>query len=133
VESVLLIVGLLGENPLHCGFCRREVDAERLGLEEKDVDQIVHWYSAANAMYKLWLHAGEYEAYAKSCLVDPKGQLNVDGLSLAQSLSRYVPTKMWFFRDVDDGVPKKCPVCGSELVLDVKWGSGRCEGCFLQI
>jgi hypothetical protein len=80
----LLLVDLLTDNPLHCGFCRREVAPERLQLTAEETDQIAHWFSAADALYKLWLHSGEYEAYAKSRLLDPNGEVNVKGLELAR-------------------------------------------------
>src|SRR5262245_2928844 len=122
VES-LLLVDLLTDNPLHCGFCKREVDPERLQLTDEETDRVASWFSAASALHKLWLDSGEYEAYAKERLVDPKGQVNVKGLELAKMLSAKMPTRLWFFRDADDGAPTDCPVCGLDLDTDVKWGT----------
>lgn len=132
VES-LLLVDLLTDNPLHCGSCRREVDPERLRLSAKETDEIASWFSTESALYRLWLDSGEYEGYAKSRLLDPKGQVNVRGLEIATALSSKIPTKLWFFSDADDGEPSTCPICGAELDTNVKWGTGCCEPCKIQI
>jgi hypothetical protein len=129
----LLLVDLLTDNPLHCGFCRREVDPERLQLTALETEQIAQWFSAADALYRLWLDSGQYEAYAKARLLDPKGQVNVKGLEAASMLSAKIPTKYWFFWDTDDGVPTQCPICGSKLDTNVRWGTGCCEPCRMQI
>jgi hypothetical protein len=83
----LLLIDLLTDNPLHCAHCRKEVDPERLQLTLDETESIARWFSAASALYKLWLHSGEYESYAKARLLDPKGQINIDGCKIAQSLS----------------------------------------------
>lgn len=132
VES-LLLVDILTDNPLHCGFCRKEVDPERLKLTAGEADQIAHWFSAASALYQLWLHSGEYEDYAKARLLDPKGEVNLEGLEVARTLSAKVPTRLWFFSDPDDGEPVHCPICGSKLSANVKWGTGSCEPCRVQL
>jgi len=132
VES-LLLVDLLTDNPLHCGFCKREVDPERLQLTAAETDQVAHWFSAASALYRLWLDSGEYEDYAKARLLDPKGQVNTVGLEIAKTLSAKLPTRFWFFSDTDDGEPKDCPICGANLNTNVKWGTGCCESCRVQI
>lgn len=129
----LILVDLLTDNPIHCGFCRREVDPERLKLTEEETEAIARWFWTARALYWLWLHSGEYEEYAKSRLIDPHGQMNVDGLDIARKLSSKWPTRLWFFHDTDDGEPTHCPVCGQPLDTDVKWGTGCCERCGLQI
>jgi len=128
-----VLVDLLTDNPLHCGFCRREVDPERLQLSAEETEQIAHWFSAVSALYRLWLDSGEYEAYAKGRLLDPKGQINVKGLEIAETLSLKLPTKLWFFSDTDDGEPTHCPICGSKLDNKVKWGTGCCESCRVQM
>src|SRR5262245_38122471 len=114
VESVLL-VDLLTDNPLHCGFCRREVDPERLQLTAAETDAVASWFAAASALYKLWLDSGEYEHYAKERLLDPNGQVNVRGLAIARTLSERIPTRLWLFSDPDELKPKQCPICHAEL------------------
>ena len=104
VES-LLSVDLLTDNPIHCGVCRNEIDPERLQLTDEEVHEIAHWFSEASALFRLWLNSGEYEQYAKQRLLDPQGQINVDGREIARKLSEKWPTRHWFFYDTDDGEP----------------------------
>lgn len=129
----LLLVDLLTNNPLHCDFCRREVDPERLGLTVEETEAVARWFSTASALYRLWLDSGEYEEYAKARLRDPDGQVNRNGLEVAHTLSARIPTRLWFFHDTDDGEPTHCPVCRSELDMDVKWGTGKCPNCPIRI
>lgn len=129
----LLLIDLLTDNPIHCGVCRKEVDPERLQLTSEETEKIARWFAAASALYRLWLDSGEYENDAKQKLLDPRGQINVDGLALAQQLSVKWPTRLWFFHDTDDGEPTHCPLCKAPLNLNVQWGTGCCEQCRLQI
>jgi len=134
VES-LLLVDLLTDNPIHCGYCRKEIDPERLQLTDEETNEIAHWFSSASALYRLWLNSGEYEQYAKQRLLDPQGQINVDGREIARKLSEKWPTRLWFFYDTDDGEPTHCPICHNPIDIDtdVKWGTGCCQQCFIQI
>ncbi|MDH5180578.1 MAG: DUF2310 family Zn-ribbon-containing protein [Gammaproteobacteria bacterium] len=125
----LLLVDLLSSNPLHCAECKNEVEPERLGLTQRQVDDIADWYMVAKALFLLWLDSGEYEMYAKEKLLDKNGQVNVVGLSLAKELSALYPTLYWWFSDSDDGEPQNCPNCGDELDTAVKHGTGKCEKC----
>lgn len=131
----LLLVDLLTDNPLHCDFCLKEVDAERLQLTLVETEAVASWFSAADALYKLWLNSGEYEAYAKNCMLDPTGQVNRDGLALAKMLSSKIPTRLWFFSTTEDGEPRpsQCPICLKTLDPDVKWGTGMCEVCLIHV
>jgi hypothetical protein len=131
--GTLLLIDLLTDNPIHCGTCRKEIDPDRLQLTIEETEEIARWFSAAAALYRLWLHSGEYEAYAKARLLDPQGQINVDGREIARKLSRKWPTRLWFFSDTDDGEPTHCPVCHGPLNKQVKWGTGCCQQCFIQI
>lgn len=127
--SGLLLVDLLTNNPIHCDHCRREVDPERLGLTVRETETVANWFSAASALYRLWLHSGEYEQYAKLQLLNIQGQVNRDGLATAEMLSAKIPTMLWLFYDTDDGIPIECPRCAKPLDADVKWGTGKCESC----
>lgn len=129
----LFLVDLLTDNPIHCSFCRCEVDPERIELSTKETEDIARWYSAASALYRLWLDSGEYEDYAKSRLIDPLSQINKDGCNIAKDLSTKIPTKLWYFHDTDDGDPEICPICGALLNMDVKWGTGECNKCYIHI
>jgi hypothetical protein len=129
----LFLVDMLTDNPIHCAHCRREVDPERINLSMEETEAIARWFSAASALYRLWLLSGEYEEYAKARLLDPLGEVNTHGLKIANDLSGKISTQMWFFHDTDDGEPIECPVCGKSLDLDVKWGTGQCENCHIHI
>ena len=129
----LLLVDLLSDNPIHCDVCRREVDPELINLTTEETESIARWFSAASALYRLWLHSGEYEMYAKERLLDPNGQTNRDGREIARTLTEKLPTRLWLFHDTDDGEPKDCPVCCNPLNADVKWGTGKCVACFIHI
>jgi hypothetical protein len=131
--KTILLIDLLTDNPLHCGSCRREVDPERLQVTAAETDALASWFSVASALYKLWLDSGEYAHYAKERLLDPSGQVNVRGLAIARALSERIPTKLWFFWDADDGEPTQCPICRADLDLNVRWGTGCCEACKIQI
>lgn len=129
----LFLVDILSDNPIHCDFCRREVDPERIALTAEETDVVAGWFGKENALYTLWLDSGEYEDYAKARLIDVTGQVNKDGLAAAELLSKRIPTRLWLFHDTDDGEPTNCPVCGLPLDLDVKWGTGKCRTCRVQI
>jgi len=129
----LLLVDLLTDNPIHCDVCRREVDPERISLTTDETESIARWFSASSALYRLWLHSGEYENYAKERLLDPNGDINAEGRRIARELSAKIPTQMWYFHDTDDGEPTSCPVCCNTLDTDVKWGSGQCSACHIHI
>ena len=131
--SGLLLVDLLTDNPIHCAVCRRGVDPEQISLSSDEAEAIASWFSASSALYRLWLHSGEYENYAKERLLDPNGQINRVGREIARSLSAKIPTQMWYFHDTDDGEPSNCPVCSNPLDVSVKWGTGQCLGCFIHI
>ena len=131
--SGLFLIDLFTNNPLHCEVCRKEVDPERLKLSTQETEAVAGWYAVASSLYRLWLDSGEYEDYAKSCLVDPNGQVTRDGLKLAEALSDILPTKLWLFSDSDDGTPTHCPICGSELDTNVRWGTGACSKCRVQM
>ncbi len=129
----LFLVDLLTDNPLHCDFCRKEVDPERLKLTVEETESVARWFSTASALYRLWLDSGEYEEYAKARLLEPNGQVNRDGLKVARTLSARIPTRLWLFHDTDDGEPTHCPICRNELDTDVKWGTGTCLRCGIHL
>jgi hypothetical protein len=109
------------------------VDPERLELTAEETEQVARWFMQENGLYELWLASGEYEAYAKKRLLDPVGQVNRDGLATAKLLSKRIPTRLWFFSDTDDGEPTRCPICNLQLDTNVKWGTGKCTNCPIQM
>jgi hypothetical protein len=133
IVTKLLLIDLLTDNPIHCGVCRREVDPQRIELTAKETDFIASWFSVSSALYRLWLNSGEYEQYAKERLLDPNGQVNRDGREIAITLSIRLPTRLWYFHDTDDGEITHCPVCNERLDTAVKFGTGTCHSCRIQI
>lgn len=127
--SGLVLVYLFSRNPIHCATCRKEIDPERLGLTSGEVDEIASCFGVYEALYRLWLDSREYEDYAKTKLIDPAGQVNRDGLAIAQKLSQKWPTHYWWFHDTDDGEPTQCPSCSATLDTKIRWGAGKCDHC----
>ncbi|MCC9604226.1 hypothetical protein LOC67_27040 [Stieleria sp. JC731] len=133
VVTELVLVDLLTSNPIHCAVCRREVDAERIGLTERETEAVAEWHGVASSLYRLWLDSGEYEDDAKRWLQDPQGQVNKRGREIAVFLSIHHPTRLWYFHDADDATPVNCPVCGGALETTVSWGVGICRPCHIHI
>ena len=129
----LVLVDILTDNPIHCFNCKNEIDPETLGLDEKVVDDIVRWFQSYHALYALWLDSGEYEEYAKAKLLDKHGQVNVEGMRVAKTLSAFYPTYYWWFYDADDGEPSQCPNCNRALNPNVTYGIGTCESCHVVV
>ena len=125
----IVLVDILTDNPIHCFNCKNEIDPEKLGLDEKLVDEIASWFHSYKALYALWLNSGEYEQYAKDKLLAKNGQVNVEGMRVAKKLSEFYPTYYWWFYDTDDGEPSQCPNCTADLNSNVKYGTGKCEVC----
>lgn len=103
------------------------------GLTTDETESVARWFGASSALYRLWLHSGEYEQYAKTGLLDLNGQINRDGREIAIAMSIRLPTRLWYFHDTDDGEPTHCPICGEPLDTSVKWGTGVCPPCHIQI
>jgi hypothetical protein len=127
--SGLLLVYLFTRNPIHCSACRKEIDPERLGLTTSEVEEIASYMNVYASLYDLWLDSGEYEAFAKAKLIDPKGQVNRNGMALAEKLSSRWPSYYWWFYDTDDGTPAHCPSCSGVLGKSLRWGTGTCDHC----
>jgi len=130
-ESIkgLLVVYTLSSSPIHCSECRGIADAERLVLTPEIVDATFRWQGAFGALYDLWLDSGEYEQWAKERMLDPLGQVNIDGISLAKELTKFLPTRYWWFHDTDDPFPSSCPNCNAALQPAGKFGDFLCTRC----
>ncbi len=129
----LILVFDLSPSPISCSNCRRIVDPERLGLTCEIVDSVARWQAAFGGLYQLWLDSGEYERWAKERMLDPQGQVNVDGILLANQLARFRPAQYWWFHDTDDELPLKCPRCQGELQPSAKYGNVQCGPCGILI
>ena len=129
----ILLVYIFSNNPIHCFECKNEIDPERLGLTEKQVDQIASWNRVSEALNNLWLNSGEYESWAKDKLLDKNGQVNIEGLAIASEMSKYWPTYYWWFYEDEDPLPIKCPNCGQRLDKDTQHGHGKCNICHVVV
>jgi hypothetical protein len=125
----LLLVYLFTDNPINCYRCKKEIDPEKIMLTPGQVDLIASCFNVYGSLYNLWIDSGEYEQWAKSRLLDRKGQVNISGMKLAESLSEGFPTYYWWFWDADDGDPECCPNCNAPLDKYVYWGTGKCDKC----
>lgn len=125
----IVLVDILTDNPIHCFNCKNEIDPELLKLDDKLVDDIASWFGVFQSLYGLWLNSGEYEQYAKKKLIDKSSQVNIEGMSVAKSLSAHCLSYYWWFSDTDDGELIHCPSCARKLDPDVKYGTGKCEAC----
>ena len=125
----LMLVDILTENPIHCLVCKREIDPEKLGLSVQMVDKIADWRSVHNGLKSLWLDSKEYESWAKEKLSDKNGQINQDGLKIANELSKLYPTYYWWFNDDGIDIPEVCPNCSGTLTKKFKHGNGQCTQC----
>ena len=95
----LVLIDLLSENPVHCGFCRNEIDRRELPFTSKQIDRIDEWFEENKALYRHWLRSEENEAASMQKLMDPNSEVNCIGIGLARELSEILPTRMWFFSD----------------------------------
>jgi hypothetical protein len=70
----------LGANPLHCMRCHGEVAPESLPLPIELADPLADWSSVHDALDRLWLDSGAYEAWAASePLASPRRCPSCDG------------------------------------------------------
>ncbi len=133
LEGIVLCTRLT-ENPLCCVQCNGEVPPESIGFDGRLAEEIARWRSVSDALYRLWLDSGEYEAWAAVRLLDPAGQVNVDGMRITAALHRLVPTYYRWFRDTEDGeVPTRCPVCSGPLEDSIREGDLACGACRIVI
>lgn len=131
--SEIYIAHKLGSNPVYCLRCNGEVIPEKLAFGERLAKAIAFWNSVYGYLYGLWLNSGEYEQWARDRLLDPKGQVNSQGMELAKQLGRIVKAYYLWFYESDETVPKACPICGSEFVEREGSKFLFCESCLLII
>ena len=108
----------LGDNPLRCFECNKEIQPERLRPSESLVDAIASWRSFYGSIYLLWLDSKEFEDWATKRLSDPHSPPNERGYEICKRLSEITPCYFWWFQDnsVEDFEPiDRCPKCGALL------------------
>jgi predicted nucleic acid-binding Zn ribbon protein len=109
----------IASNPIHCLKCNRERRPESLELSSDLVDAIADWYRTYGAIDALELASGAYEDWARSQLLDPKSEPNVDGLEISHRVNASHRCYFWFWQpDSDqDFTPRTtCPFCERPLV-----------------
>jgi predicted nucleic acid-binding Zn ribbon protein len=114
----LMSTGGIGFNPIHCLECNREVPPERLAISRALVQDVARWLRTYGAIDALELASGEYEAWARSQLLDLRSPPNVEGREMARRLNEYRRCYFWFFQPQgdDDFVPRTtCPNCDRPL------------------
>jgi predicted nucleic acid-binding Zn ribbon protein len=124
----------LSYNPLHCIDCNLEVLPESLSLSDKLIELIASWRNLYDAIDRLWLDSGGYEAWAGSQLIDIGSPVNKLGMAVRKDLDVVCRCYYWYFQDQSkEGFESitKCPSCKNPFSV---YGSGIfpqhvCEQC----
>ena len=96
----------LNYNPLHCLDCNLEIEPASLPLPVQLVESIAAWRSSYDAIDRLWLESGEYEAWAKAQLSDITSPINVGGMRLRAQLDVVRRCYLWYFQALWEFPPK---------------------------
>lgn len=131
--SDIYIAHKLGNNPIYCLRCNGEIPPEKLAIGEKLIESIASWNSVYGSLYRLWLDSGEYEKWARDCLLDPKGQVNSDGLEIVSELGTIARAYYLWFYENDEPTPKVCPLCNAGLITVEGRKFLMCESCSIVI
>ena len=129
--SEIYLAHKLGSNPVYCLHCNGEVLPDKLAFGERLAEAIASWNSVSGSLELLWLDSGEYELWARDRLLDPKGQVNSQGMELARQLGSVAKTYYMWFDDIDVTPPNTCPLCGAEFVEKQGGKLLLCEPCLL--
>jgi predicted nucleic acid-binding Zn ribbon protein len=115
------LMSALGYNPIACLDCNREIPLARLELPNSLLEQIAAWRSLWDAIDRLWLASGAYEAWAAAQLNDLSSPVNCQGRALVTAINDFHLTYYWHATDrlVDDPVDRlvDCPCCTQPLTL----------------
>jgi len=119
------------EFPLFCTECNGQILPSELHLTEELAHEILDWRTVYAALYELWLDSSEYEAFGRSALLDPSGEVNRRGLALAAKLSEQRTTYYWWFSDDVDSTLMHCPVCCGPTTEHAVRRFRFCEACHI--
>jgi len=119
------------EFPLFCTDCTGQILPSALRVTEDLAQQILDWRTVYAALYELWLDSSDYEAFARSALLDPAGEVNGRGLALARKLSEQRATYYWWFSDDADSAPVQCPLCHAPMVEHATRRFHFCDTCHI--
>ncbi len=117
------------EFPLFCTDCTGQILPSALCLSEDLAGEILGWRTVYAALYDLWLDSSEYEVFARAALVDPGGNVNQHGLTLAARLSEQRTTFYWWYRDDGESETEDRPLCRSSMVEHPTWRFRFCHAC----
>ena len=126
----------LGANPLHCMRCHAEVAPEALPLPTELADPVADWSQVYDALDRLWLDSGAYEAWAAGELANLESPVNRAGQMLRVRIDAVRRCYYWLFDPATmggDGAMRRCPACAVPMMPYV---GGRlphivCEACSL--
>jgi hypothetical protein len=116
------------EFPFFCTGCIGQVFPSVFRIPEDLAAEIVSWRTVYAALYDLWLDSRGYEAFARTALLDPDGDVNRQGLALASKLSEQRTIYYWWFND-GESTPEHCPVCGILMDQHRKRRFRFCHAC----
>jgi hypothetical protein len=119
------------EFPLFCTDCTGQIFPAAFHLTEDLAQEILSWRTLYAALYDLWLDSSDYEAFARSALLDTTGEVNRRGLTLAARLSEQRTTYYWWFSEDADSSPVKCPVCHTPMTEHATRRFRFCHGCHI--
>jgi hypothetical protein len=119
------------ELPLFCVECTGQILPSTLHLTEDLAQEILEWRTVYAALYELWLDSSDYEAFARSALFDPAGNINRRGLAIARRLSEQRATYYWWFSDDADSSPLQCPVCHTPMEEHATRRFRFCHSCHI--
>ena len=120
----------LAPNPVHCVRCNLEVRPEAIPLPVNLVDQIADWASVHDALERLWLDSGPYEAWALAELTNSSSETNKTGRAIATQLA-HVRRCYYWLKNTDP--IDSCPICQEPLSAFIGgiFAQFVCEDCVL--
>ncbi len=130
--GTVVLCSSLSPNPVRCFTCNLELPPERAGWTAEEVDAIADWNGVYDAVYRLWLDSGAYEAWAAHELKAPHSSINARGREVARSLSSHLRCYLVLWTDPDEPSPHQCPYCRqpfSPLYASAATRQAACERC----
>ncbi len=116
-------------NPTQCLHCEGNVPPDRLELSKQLAHDLATWHTTYNALYQLWMDSGTYERWALQQLLDPKGEVNTEGMELARQLSQHVPCYFGWFTEDKDQLSTACPISSTHTLESPQEGYLLCKTC----
>ncbi len=115
------LMAALSYNPIACLHCNREIPVERLHLPEPVLEQVAAWRSVYDALDRLWLASGPYEAYAAAQLGDLTTPVNIQGRAVVGSIGLHHTTYYWWstfpLEDIAPVALTACPLCAGLFTI----------------